>query len=47
MNKITHGNASNYEYKLLEQLTELKIRALEKDFDISEGFLDIFMEKAE
>lgn len=47
MNKITHGNASNYEYKLLEQLTELKIRALEKDFDISEGFLDMFMERAE
>ncbi len=47
MNKIIHGNASNYEYKLLEQLTELKIRALEKDFDISEGFLDMFMERAE
>lgn len=43
-NKIMKGTANNYEYKLLERLSKLKIQTLEKTFDISEGFLDIFME---
>ena len=38
MNKIVKGVASSYECKLLEKLLEL-------NFDISEGFLDIFMEE--
>lgn len=41
--KISNGTATEYEYKLLEHLSLLKIQALEKSFNISEGFLDMFI----
>ena len=41
--KISKGTATDYEYKLLEHLSLLKIQALEKSFNISEGFLDMFI----
>lgn len=42
-NKMMNGTASDYEYKLLEHFSSLKIQALDKSFDISEGFLNMFL----
>ena len=45
MNKIVKGQANSHDYDLLKHLSELKINSLKTNFDISEGFLDIFMEE--
>lgn len=42
-NKMINGTASDYEYRLLEQFSSLKIQALDKSFDISKGFLSMFL----
>lgn len=42
-NKMMNGTASDYEHKLLEHFSSLKIQALDKSFDISEGFLNMFL----
>lgn len=42
-NKMMSGTVSDYEYKLLEHFSSLKIQALNKSFDISEGFLNMLL----
>lgn len=42
-NKMINGTVSDYEYKLLESFSNLKIQALDKSFDISEGILKMFV----
>lgn len=42
-NKMMNGTVSDYECKLLEHFSNLKIQALDKSFDISEGILKIFV----
>lgn len=42
MKNVLSGNATDYQCQLLKSLTELKIQAVDKTFDISEGFLDMF-----
>lgn len=42
--KMVKGTLSDYEYKLLNQFSTLKIQALEKSFDISEALLNMFVE---
>ena len=42
-NKMMNGTVSDYEYRLLEHFSSLKIQALDKSFDISEGFLNMFL----
>ena len=41
--KIINGTVSDYEYKLLEHFSNLKIQALDKSFNISEGILKMFV----
>jgi len=41
-NKIVKGTANEYEYELLGKLSMFKIHALDKSFDISQGFLEMF-----
>lgn len=41
--KMISGTVSDYEYRLLEHFSNLKIQALEKSFDISEGILNMFI----
>jgi hypothetical protein len=42
-NKMINGTVSDYECKLLEHFSNLKIQALDKSFDISEGILKMFV----
>lgn len=42
-NKMMNGTVSDYECKLLEHFSNLKIQALDKSFDISEGILKMFV----
>lgn len=42
-NKMINGTVSEYECKLLEHFSNLKIQLLDKSFDISEGFLKMFI----
>ncbi|WP_124100968.1 hypothetical protein [Ruminococcus sp. Marseille-P6503] len=41
-NKMMNGTVSDYECKLLEHFSNLKIQTLDKSFDISEGLLKMF-----
>lgn len=41
--KMINGTLSDYECKLLEQFSYLKIQTLDKSFDISEGLLKMFV----
>ena len=40
--KISKGTATEYDYHLIANLASLKIQALEKNFNICNGFLDMF-----
>lgn len=42
MDKIAKGIATEYECRLISELSSLKIQALQNTFDISEGFLNMF-----
>lgn len=42
-NKMKKGTINDYDYKLLVELSNLKIQALDKSFDISEGILNMFV----
>lgn len=39
--RITQGQATTQDYDLLKQITLLKVQALDKNFDISEGLMSI------
>lgn len=41
-NKMMNGTVSDYECKLLEHFSNLKIQALDKSFDLSEELLNMF-----
>ena len=43
VDKISKGQATQFEYSWLNHLTKLKVQALEKSFDISDGFLNLFI----
>jgi isopropylmalate/homocitrate/citramalate synthase len=40
--KMINGHTTQYECKMLEHFTSLKVQALEKSFNVSEGFLNMF-----
>lgn len=46
MKRITQGKATAYEHKLLTHLTVLKVQTLDKAFNISEGFMNLFSQGA-
>ena len=46
MKRVSQKKATEYEYKLLEHLTALKVQTLDKTFNISEGFMDVFSQGA-
>jgi len=43
-NKIMCGTAVEYDYKMMEHLASLKVQALDSSFDVTEGFLNLFVQ---